>query len=126
MQTDRYANDPELTEQEIKALDAESFSTTEFLKNIDNNKKDSMVPPRPNPGELMYCQMCKKPILPEHFSKDKRQRQFELKWHIHPECHKQIHFELDKLARIVRTKPKVEKPKEQRRYKSMVQMANKK
>lgn len=44
------------------------------------------LPSPPKKGEILICQMCGKPLLPEHFSKDERSRKREFKWHIHPEC----------------------------------------
>lgn len=46
----------------------------------------STVPNPPKKGEILICQMCGQPLLPEHFSKDERSRKREFKWHIHPQC----------------------------------------
>lgn len=60
---------------------------------LDNNStvgnytaNGSKVPEPPKRGEVLICQMCGKPLLPEHFSKDPFKRKREFKWHIHPEC----------------------------------------
>lgn len=46
----------------------------------------SRLPDPPKRGEILICQMCGHPLLPEHFSKDERKRKREFKWHIHPQC----------------------------------------
>lgn len=44
------------------------------------------VPTPPKKGEIIFCQMCGKPLLPEHFSKEEYKRKREFKWQIHPQC----------------------------------------
>lgn len=58
----------------------------EHLKNIDLSKRNSAVPPPPKKGEIIHCQMCRKPMMPEDFSKDKDQRRWEFKWQVHWQC----------------------------------------
>ena len=60
---------------------------------IDNNstvtsftKGKQKFPTPPKKGELMYCQMCGKPMLPEEFSKNEILRKREFKWQIHARC----------------------------------------
>lgn len=60
---------------------------------IDNNSdalqyvsNGSNIPRPPRKGEVMICQMCGQPMLPEHFSKDITTRKREFKWHIHAAC----------------------------------------
>lgn len=59
---------------------------------LDNGEADfyvrsgSKTPKPPDKGEILICQMCGQPLLPEHFSKNERNRAREFKWHIHPEC----------------------------------------
>ena len=59
------------------------------------NSQDTMSsspPPPPKPGEYIVCQLCGRIMKPEDFSKIKRIRQYEFKWHIHYAC-QQIMFE---------------------------------
>lgn len=66
-------------------------------KNIESKHYttiDSRVPKPPGKGEVMICQICNKPIMPEQFSRDKYKRKKEFKWHIHPTCFEYI----DKMA----------------------------
>lgn len=55
-------------------------STSSYIGN------GTKVPAPPKKGEILICQMCGQPLLPEHFSKDERKRKREFKWHIHPQC----------------------------------------
>lgn len=48
--------------------------------------KGQNLPKPPKKGELMYCQICGKPMYPEQFSKIESQRKREFKWQIHGEC----------------------------------------
>lgn len=64
---------------------------------LDNNgsvnsftNNGSRVPTPPKRGEIIICQMCGQPLLPEHFSKDEFKRRREFKWHIHPQCFMQM------------------------------------
>lgn len=52
--------------------------------------RNYMVPPPPKPGEVIICQHCGRPMLPEDFSKNPATRRHEFKWHIHEACEKQI------------------------------------
>ncbi|MCC0628542.1 hypothetical protein IR152_01125 [Clostridioides sp. ES-S-0108-01] len=66
-----------------------------IYKDIDNYvTRENSVPKPPEKGEIMICQICNKPIMPEHFSIDEYKRKREFKWHIHPKCFEYI----DKLA----------------------------
>ncbi|CZR97730.1 MULTISPECIES: hypothetical protein [unclassified Clostridioides] len=66
-------------------------------KNIENYiTKRSKVPEPPRKGEIMICQICNKPILPEQFSIDEYKRKREFKWHIHPKCFEYIEKLADK------------------------------
>lgn len=66
-------------------------SMTDGLVNEEKAKgKGYMVPPPPKPGELIICQQCGKPMLPEDFSKDPKIRKHEFKWHVHHDCEMQI------------------------------------
>lgn len=60
--------------------------TAEYLKGVDPKKKGSAVPPPPKRGEIIHCQMCRKPMMPEDFSKDKDRRKWEFKWQVHWAC----------------------------------------
>lgn len=57
----------------------------EFIKNTATKPGGMMLKP-PGPGEIMYCQLCREPMLPKDFSKDERTRQREFKWHMHNVC----------------------------------------
>lgn len=48
--------------------------------------KNYLVPPPPKPGEIMICQHCGKPMMPEDFSKNEKIRRHEFKWHLHWAC----------------------------------------
>lgn len=58
--------------------------------------KNYMLPKPPKPGEIIHCQICGLPMLPEDFSKDPKTRQHEFKWHIHDVCEKGIWDQLDR------------------------------
>lgn len=52
-------------------IDIDSNSEiNKFLGNVDLTEKDALVPKRPKPGELIYCQFCGKPVYPEQLSSD--------------------------------------------------------
>lgn len=53
---------------------------------MDYTGNGSRIPDPPKRGEIIICQMCGQPLLPEHFSKDPAKRKREFKWHIHPQC----------------------------------------
>lgn len=55
-----------------------------------------MVPPPPKPGEYIVCQWCGKIMRPEDFSKDKKIRRYEFKWHIHYACQQAIWDQCDR------------------------------
>lgn len=48
--------------------------------------KHVRLPTPPKPGEIMHCQFCGKPMLPEQFSKVPFVRKREFKWQIHEKC----------------------------------------
>lgn len=54
------------------------------------------VPQPPKPGEIMICQFCGQPIMPDQFSVNKFQRKFEFKWHLHPWCKEEMMGEADR------------------------------
>ena len=58
--------------------------------------RGSRVPTPPKPGEIMICQMCGQPLLPEHFSKNLIMRRREFKWHIHPWCFEEMNSIADR------------------------------
>lgn len=62
--------------------------TNDFIQNIDPTRRGAAVPPMPRAGEVMKCQMCGKPMIPNtpSFSKDHKQRMREFKWHICDKC----------------------------------------
>lgn len=60
--------------------------------------RNYLVPPAPNPGEVIICQECGKPMLPEDFSKDPKIRRHEFKWHIHHACEQKIWDKVDRLT----------------------------
>ena len=64
--------------------------TLEHLQKVDIRKKNACIPPPPKPGEIMYCQICGKPMLPEDFSQDIKIAKREFKWHTHDKCMKYI------------------------------------
>lgn len=64
---------------------------------LDNNESISgfigsgmRVPEPPRAGEIIICQMCGQPMLPENFSKNQFERKREFKWHIHAGCFKKM------------------------------------
>lgn len=80
-------------EQNPEIIQANSKSDDEtkgFIGHVDPYKKNSAVPPVPKPGEIMHCQICRKPMLPEDFSKDPAIRKREFKWHVHEACRNYI------------------------------------
>ena len=54
------------------------------------------VPDPPRPGEMIMCQVCGQPILPQQFSKNPFQRKYEFKWHLHPGCKEKMFGEIDR------------------------------
>lgn len=58
--------------------------------------RDWMVPPPPKPGEYIICQVCGKIMYPQDFSKDKKIRKHEFKWHVHWNCEQNIFDQLDR------------------------------
>lgn len=46
------------------------------------------IPPPPKPGEIMICQHCGNPIMPDELREEKNvnQRKRCFKWHLHPQC----------------------------------------
>lgn len=97
---DKYNKDLILKDDETeldKLEDGEKTAgiTGEFLKNVSPDRKNSMVPPPPKPGELMYCQICRQPMYPEEFSKDLATRKREFKWQVHDKCRTFIDKYLD-------------------------------
>ena len=72
-------NNEELAEW-VKAQQAQ-------LSEVEKAKgKNYMLPKPPAPGEYIYCKVCGKVMMPEHFSKDPVIRKKEFKWQIHWEC----------------------------------------
>jgi hypothetical protein len=71
-----------------------NFSSTEqtenFIRNVDQTKRNIMLPPLPKPGEIIHCQICGQPMPPEAFSKDPATRKREFKWHMHNACMQQM------------------------------------
>lgn len=57
-----------------------------------------LVPEPPKPGEVIICQECGQPMLPEDFSKDPKIRRHEFKWHIHYACEQKIWDKVDRLT----------------------------
>lgn len=53
------------------------------------------APKPPKKGEVMICQICGEPILPNQFSKNKIERKKEIKWHLHHNCYRQMMFVVD-------------------------------
>jgi len=60
--------------------------TAAFTRNVDPMSRGSMLPHPPKPGELIYCQICRKAMLPKDFSEDPGMRRREFKWQIHAAC----------------------------------------
>lgn len=72
---------------DLSALEQQALAQVQNNKiDLSKQKKNSMVPKPPKPGEYIYCQVCGKKMLPEDFSKDPKIRQHEFKWHLHHEC----------------------------------------
>lgn len=44
------------------------------------------LPPKPNKGEYVYCQMCGNKILPNQLSTYKPLAKKQLKWRVHNDC----------------------------------------
>lgn len=119
-------NDKEVLETKNANLD-----TNNFIKNIDMNKKNSAVPKPPKPGEIMYCNVCGKPIMPEDFSEDDWNAKYEFKWHLHSKCRIYAHKRLDYLTKGLlserrASEPVTEKKKEVFKPKSYMELAKQK
>lgn len=57
------------------------------LRDVENSKgKNWMLPKPPEPGEIIYCKVCKQPMLPKDFSEDTNIRKKEFKWQMHWKC----------------------------------------
>jgi hypothetical protein len=63
---------------------------SQYLQHADLNKRNSVVPRPPRPGEIIICQHCGQPMLPKDFSKDPEIRKQEFKWHIHDKCKQEL------------------------------------
>lgn len=57
-----------------------------LAKQVDAKGRDSMCPPPLKPGEIMYCSICGKKMLPKDFSTDIEERKWEFKWRTHIKC----------------------------------------
>lgn len=66
-----------------------------YASEVNAAGRNSMVPPPPKPGELMYCQLCGKPMYPKDFSSDIKIRKREFKWQIHAKCEEEMWKRLD-------------------------------
>lgn len=83
--------------KENNSYDMSESLADSIEKDVHSFVKDTRncgLPTPPKPGEIMYCQYCGKPMLPQHFSKNKVIRKREFKWQIHNECF----MEMDKMA----------------------------
>lgn len=63
-----------------------------------NQVQDNMSqkpPDPPKPGEYIVCQLCGRIMRPEDFSKIKKIRKYEFKWHIHWRCQEAMFNQLD-------------------------------
>lgn len=105
--------------------------TNDFIKNIDMNKKNSATLKPPKPGEIMYCSVCGKPIMPQDFSEDDWNAKYEFKWHLHSKCRIYAHKRLDFLTKGLMTErkntaPVQEKKKEVYKPKSYLELAKQK
>lgn len=56
------------------------------MQDANSFAQNMRLPKPPKPGEIMICQMCGQPMLPEHFSKNIVKRKREFKWHVHDAC----------------------------------------
>lgn len=66
-----------------------------YASEVNAAGRNSMVPPPPKPGELMYCQLCGKPMYPQDFSKDIKIRKREFKWQVHSKCEEDMWKQMD-------------------------------
>lgn len=67
-------------------------------KDVHRFTKDTSkcnLPKPPKPGEIMYCQYCRQPMLPKDFSKDEKTRKKEFKWHMHNKCMQEMELMAD-------------------------------
>ena len=84
-----YVDFKDMTPEEIKEFQEQrkiEEETSSYLKNVNPRKKSSAVPPPPKAGEIIYCQMCRQPMMPINFSKNAIERRWEFKWQVHWAC----------------------------------------
>lgn len=93
-------NQLELNTEQLNLQDRAEFTAQyemrDFLKNVNEKKSNSMCPKPPKPGEVIICQICNTPMLPEHFSKNPKIRKREFKWHMHQYCMQQMEDFVDR------------------------------
>ena len=66
------------------------------LRDRENEKGQNwMLPEPPKPGELIYCNICGKPMYPKDFSKDPKIRKREFKWQQHNLCQENMFLQCD-------------------------------
>lgn len=74
-----------------KSTEAKINMQNEYIDKLNKYKinqdgRNSKVPPPPKPGELIHCLYCGEVMYPEDFSKDKIIRKKEFKWQCHYRC----------------------------------------
>lgn len=74
-----------------KSTEAKINMQNEYIDRLNKYKvnqdgRNSKVPPPPKPGELIHCLYCGEVMYPEDFSKDKIIRKKEFKWQCHYRC----------------------------------------
>lgn len=77
----------ELAEREQDQVEFQAKADSlEFLKNSNTGEKDSLMPPPPKKGEIIYCHVCSKAMMREDFSEDPTICMREFKWQTHNAC----------------------------------------
>lgn len=83
-------------------------------------KGNPTVPKPPKPGEIMICQWCQTPILPEQLANEKNlgQRKRCFKWHLHPDCYFGMGNQVDRAVPGLLTERKQLEEKQKKEFKT--------
>lgn len=73
-----------ITAEQVNLINSSGRELQMALANKNNNK--SCLPKPPKKGEIMYCQVCGKAMLPKDFDKNPIIRKKEFKWQTHYKC----------------------------------------
>lgn len=85
--------------KEKQEANAAEQQIKEYIKKVNTNEKNALVPPRVKPGEPIICQACGNPITIKDLNKDPKIAKKEVKWQMHNNCMEYRKYEADKFTR---------------------------